>query len=105
MINGDVLPGRVARAVTGNAAFPMPDHLVVEDVLYAGEVRVRLDWVRRVFRASGGPDTNSSDQTPNFLRLVGGKRVECRAIRWSSSCIDVLTSSETLSVPYESSFE
>lgn len=87
MINGDVLSGRVIEAVAGEAAGRMPDHLVVGSVRHTGDLRVRLDWVRRIV---AGAD-RLQRFTPAYLRLTDGSKPECQSIRWLKSGIKILT--------------
>ena len=96
MTNGDVLACRVVEAVIGKQAFPLPDHLIVDEIRHMGRARIRLDWVRRIV-ANG---KSQERWRPNYLRLMDGTEFEGRAIRWSKSEIRVLVGERLLSIPY-----
>lgn len=89
LTNGDVLAGRIIEAVTGDASAPLPDYLVIGGVRHTGDLRVRLDWVRRIVTG-----THARQQvTPLYLRLTNGSEPACQSIRWMKSGIKVLTDS------------
>jgi hypothetical protein len=96
LCNGDVLLGRAARAVTGEAAFPLPDHLLVSEAPHTGSIRVRLDWVRCIFNAP----SRRRDYTPNYLRLKDGREMQARSIRWTDSGVKVLTDAGVVTVNF-----
>jgi hypothetical protein len=97
MTNGDILIGHIVEAVVGKSAFPLPDHLIVAGVPHTGNVRVRLECVRRLVRSS----ESTGIWNPGFLRLSDGRQIAARSIRWSKTDVMVLTDDKTLSFPFD----
>lgn len=97
MTNGDVLAGRIAGAVVGERALPLPDHLLVSDVPHTGSMLVRLDCVRRIV---AGPQLQLT-YTPGYLRLADGRELQCRSIRWEGSGLKALNDDAILAIDFE----
>lgn len=97
LTNGDVLLGRVREAVVGQQALPLPDHVIVEHVPHTGEVRVRLDCIRRLVTTA----SSTPMWCPGRVMLTDGSLVPYRSLRWSPAAIKVLTDETALSMPFD----
>ena len=98
--NGDRLVGRAHAIVTGEAALPWADHLVVTDTLHTGGlVRVRMDWIRRIVR--GHVNEASPGDTRFFIRLDDGREVTPRSLQWRASGARLLTDDGIVDVAFD----
>lgn len=94
LATGDRLAGKVVAANLGGVDV---DHLLVGETLHSGQVRVRLDWVRRIC-AKRRP---LRIFTPGFVELADGRQLSARSIRWEPDGVKLLTDDGIVAARYE----
>ncbi len=95
MAGGDRLIGNLHEVVPGDNGAPSPGHLVVTASGHNGKVRVRLDWVRRIFPRRQDAVRVESGQ----LRRSDGRVLAGRSLRWYPGGLRVLTNDGIQDVP------
>jgi hypothetical protein len=94
LASGDRLAGKlVAASIAGVDV----DHLLLSETLHSGQVRVRLDWVRKI-------STKRRPQrifTPGFVELADGRQLAARSIRWEPDGVKLLTDDGIVAARYE----
>jgi hypothetical protein len=95
LVNGDLLAGKVIAAHLGVDG--EPEHLLVSETLHSGQVRVRLDWVRRI-SAKRRPHRR---YTPGLLETTDGRQLKARSLRWQADGVRALTDDGIVDVRYD----
>ena len=99
LVNGDRLIGTAHTVVTGETAWPWGDHLIVTNTLQSGNVRVRLDWLRRIVRSDVNEGQPAGDRF--HLRLADGRELTPQSLRWMVSGAKLLTDGGIVEVAFD----